>query len=356
MNKLLGLLLAGGKGERLKHLTQTMPKPLVPYAGTCRMIDYSLNNCVASGLDEILLLSRHEERKIHDYLLSSWCSRINLHFGCYQALHHQPPEKVYAGIKRKEEKGTADALIQNRQFIDRDEFDDLLILHSDHIYNFDYRQMYAQHRQNKAALTIGYQQIPRKYVHLFGMVSFDKDQNLTSFVEKPQDPSSDTIFTAVCIFNKRKMFEYLDELQNTNWQFDISHDLIPAMLENDEKIKCFPFKGYWEDIGTTERYYQGHLRLIHKDHTLASPQTIAGCETLEIFNSANFKQVIMPEALQHTDFTARNSLIYPGVKIDAGCHIENSVLLPNFKAFAHMNLHNALANEHGVEIFPGEAR
>mgnify|MGYP000365285653 CR=1 FL=1 len=355
MKNLMAVLLAGGLGSRLKTLTQDLPKPLVPYAGSCRMIDYSLRNCFNSGIKDVLLMSKHEERQIHQYLLENWCDKLNMHFGCYNELHHQPPEQVYARVKREEEKGTADALIKNRAYIDTGQVEDVLILHSDHIYNFDYREMYRQHKASGAALTLGYQRIPRQFVKLFGMVAFDGDNNLSEFVEKPANPTSDTVFTAVCIFNKAVMYDYLSRLQNSDWSFDISHDLIPAMLANGEKIKGFAFDDYWEDIGTTERYYLGHLKLIHKQIELDSPLSLAGAEKMQRFNDQGFDNVIMPQSYRRQTFTASDSLVYPGAVIGEGCHIENSVLLPGARVSAGTRLRNALVNEHQTETFAGES-
>lgn len=351
MKGLMAVLLAGGLGSRLKSLTRDVPKPLVPYGGSGRMIDFSLRNCLSSGVNEVLLMSKHEERQIHQYLLENWCDKLQLHFGCYNELHQQAPEQVYAKVKREEEKGTADALIKNRPYIDRQQVEDVLILHSDHIYNFDYRDMHRQHKESGAALTLGYQRIPRQFVKLFGMVAFDGDNNLSEFIEKPAEPTSDMVFTAVCIFNKAVMYDYLSQLQQSDWSFDISHDLIPAMLANGEKIKGYAFEDYWEDIGTTERYYLGHLKLIQEQITLDSPLSLSGADKMQRIDAPGFENVIMPSTYAGQAFTASNSLLYPGAEIGEGCHIENSVLLPGAKLSPGTHLKNALVNEHQVETF-----
>jgi valienol-1-phosphate guanylyltransferase len=129
VKKLLGVLLAGGKGQRLKQLTRDLPKPLVPYAAQCRMIDFSLQNCVDSGVAEVLLLSKHMEILIHQYLLREWTDKIGIHFGPYQALHQGSPEDVYREVIKPDELGTADALLNGREYICRDSYEDVLILH-----------------------------------------------------------------------------------------------------------------------------------------------------------------------------------------------------------------------------------
>lgn len=351
MDGLMALLLAGGLGARLKSLTAEIPKPLVPYAGSCRMIDFSLRNCQQSGVKEVLIMSKYKEHQIHKYLLDNWCDKLKIHFGCYNRIHNEPFEQVYQSVNRPEEKGTADALIKNRPFVDRNDVEDVLILHSDHIYNFNYQDMYNQHKQSGAALTLGYQRIPLHYVSLFGMVAFDQDNNLSEFIEKPESPTSDTVFTAVCIFNKNIMYDYLTRLQETDWRFDISHDLIPAMLANGELIKGYAFKDYWEDIGTTRRYYEGHIKLINQQIELEAPISLPGADEMLCFNEQPFNNVIMPKAYSQRSFTAANAMLFPGVSVGNGCHIQNSVLLPGTRLPAGTRVVNALVNVHETEIF-----
>ncbi|CCD39400.1 unnamed protein product [Candidatus Paraburkholderia kirkii UZHbot1] len=128
--------------------------------------------------------------------------------------------------------------------------------------------MIDAHRRSGAGLTIGFQKIELEYVKLFGMVELDEHFNLLSFVEKPATPTSDTIFSAVCIFRANILKRYLSDLSKTNWQRDISTDVIPAMLNRCETIKSFPFSDYWEDVGTVERYFRAHMALLSDMPTL----------------------------------------------------------------------------------------
>lgn len=340
MQGLMAVLLAGGKGTRLKQLTRNIPKPLVPYGGSCRMLDYSLQNCQQSGVRQVLLMSQHLESQLHQYLLQQWQPRLDIHFGCYNAIHQQPLQQVYQQVKRVEEKGTADALIQNQAYIQQPWVNDVLVLHSDHVYNFDYRPMYQYHKQTGAALTIGFQAIPRRFVSLFGMVQFDQQHNLLDFVEKPAEPVVDTVFTAVCIFNQEILFAYLQQLSKGQWQHDISRDVIPAMLANNEKIKGFQFMDYWEDIGTTERYYLGHMKLVDKAIQLNSPQTLPVSGQLT------------EQQLAECDIS--QSIIYPGAELQPGCRIYRSVVLPDTLVQSHEVLEGALAGGPEREYFQRE--
>lgn len=351
MNKLLGVLLAGGKGQRLKQLTHDLPKPLVPYAARCRMIDFSLQNCVDSGVGEVLLLSKHMEILIHQYLLREWTDKIAIHFGPYQALHQCRPEDVYRDVIKPNEQGTADALLNGRDYICRDNYEDVLILHSDHIYHYNFKRMYDLHKSSGAALTIGYQEIPLEYVKLFGMSKFDSDGNLTEFVEKPENPTANTVFTAVCIFNIKTLYHYLDELKHSDWRHDISHDLIPAMLRNGEIIKGIRFDDYWEDIGTTERFYKAHMKLVEASVQLNPPVTLLSAENVALISDEKRRRVLADTAFSVLDFSAENSVIFPGAKIGENCFIKNSVIMPDAELPAGSNISNALVSQGYIEYF-----
>lgn len=341
MNGLIAAILAGGRGERLDHLTAACPKPLVPYAGTCRMVDFSLENCRTSGVRETVLMAKHMAGPLVDYLQQHWAGRLSLNFG------HCTPQ----GRPLIAEQGTADALINNRPFLDRDWTSDILVLHSDHIYNFDYRPMLAHHRRTGAALTIGFQQIPRRFVPLFGMVEFDSAGNLAAFVEKPSQPTSDCIFTAVAIFRKPDLYDYLDRLSMGPWKHDISFDLIPAMLANGEKIVGFPFDGYWEDIGTCERYYRAHMRLVDDPSHLRAPLTLPDADAVFLSSVPGKHRVIMPADLAEADFGATRSCLFPGARIGKKAQLENCVVLPDAVIQPGEVLRNMLVSADGRTVF-----
>lgn len=349
---LIAAILAGGLGQRLGHLTVDCPKPLVPYAGTCRMIDFSLENCRASALSEVLLMSKHMALPLMRYMHDQWSSRIAINFGRHGALLDGTSE---AGADEPEERGTADALTNNRRYLERNGIEDVVVLHSDHIYNFDYRPMYAAHKASGAALTIGYQRIPIEAVSLFGMVEFDERGRLTQFVEKPANPTSDCVFTAVGIFNRSLMFHYLDMLARTEWAHDISFDLIPAMLQGGEAIIGYPFDDYWEDIGTIERYHRAHMRLVQSAAHLRAPVTLAGGGTIARFDLPDLATVVMPQALVDTGFVARQSLIFPGASIGPGAQIERCVLLPDALVGPDERLSDAVVSGHGRTLIPRPA-
>ncbi|HLE10429.1 MAG: hypothetical protein A2504_15950 [Bdellovibrionales bacterium RIFOXYD12_FULL_39_22] len=356
MKRVKALLLAGGLGVRMRRLGQNRLKPLIPYGNCCHLIDFSLNNVLRSNISELVLLSYFEEKKLTKYLLDTWAKPNNrgltLNFGYYDRVHHEDLETVFSRFIRPKEEGTADALIQNSQFIFTDDVDDLLLLHSDHVYNFDYHEMYKLHRESNAALTIGYQKIDLEYVKLFGMVEVDEKENLINFVEKCPNPTSSYVFSAVCFFNKIKLWEYLEKLAKTSWRHDVSKDIIPAMLAGKETIKCFYFKNYWEDLGTVERYLQSNLNLLAKDSELTidnMPRTIyPEISRKYVRDSGRIKNSIIVPDLSSGSAQIVNSLIYPHVTIDSDVLIENSIVLSGAKILGKTSIKNSIILENEI--------
>jgi valienol-1-phosphate guanylyltransferase len=332
MEHLRAVLLAGGRGVRMGRLGQGRLKPLVPFGGQCHLIDFSLLNCRDSGVDEVLLLSQHNEAQLIHYLLERWHDQgMKIHFGPYQGITPETCEHVLATVHRPAESGTGEALLFNAPYIFGKNVRDVLVLHADHVYRFDYRPMLALHRERRAALTIGYQRIAREAVSLFGMVEFGAGDRLLRFVEKPAHPTADTVFTAVAIFSAEPLQRYLDVLSRGPWQADVSRDVIPAMIQAGERIFGYRFDGYWEDIGTTARYLEAHQRLVSRPPTLSLAQLP---HTLR--PEAARRWVSAAGGLRHTltgedvrcEGRAERSVLFPGVIIGPRAVVRDSVVLP----------------------------
>ena len=166
MNNVRAVLLAGGRGLRMGKLSSAFGlKPLVPFGGVCRLVDFSLDNARLSGLPEVLLLSQHNEVQLIRYMLAIWNSwpGFRVHLGPYDGCTLEDCETVVTAVRRPEEKGTADALIKNGAYLFGSCYSELLVLHADHVYRYDYGGMIQFHRESAAALTIGYQRIERRY-------------------------------------------------------------------------------------------------------------------------------------------------------------------------------------------------
>jgi len=351
------VLLAGGEGRRMGRLGHGRLKPLIPFGGSSRLIDFSLANARRSGFGEVLLLSQYEERQLMDDLHGVWNTLpgFRVHFGPYDAAYRDlPAGQLPAELPVRTwpaEQGTADALISKAPHIFGGGRTEVLVLHADHVYQFDYREMLREHRSSKAALTVSYQRIDPAYVHLFGMVDFDAAGDLVSFVEKPAEPTSDLVFAAFCVFDAAVLHRYLESLSGTDWQHDISRDVIPAMLRAGERIRGYQVPGYWEDIGTIDRYHRAHRGLLRDDPTIRPadlPQTIRpDVERRFVAEAPGIRRSIIAADLANLG-TLEDSVVYPGVRIGAGATVRDSVLLPGAVVPEGARIESAVVLEDGT--------
>lgn len=333
-------------------------KPLIPYGGACRLIDFSLANVHASRLGEVLLLSQFEERRLMDDLHRVWHARpgVRVHFGPYDAAYREAgPGRLPTRLPPASgvlERGTADALIRKAPYIFGPATRDVLILHADHVYRFDYEPLIATHRASGAALTLAYQRIDRRWVHLFGMVDFDARGRLTQFVEKPELPTSDLVFAAFCVFDAEVLHRYLELLDGTGWQHDISRDVIPAMLAAGEDIRGYEVRAHWADIGTVERYHQAHLSLADDPRAGLPvdrmPWTIrSGTRRTWVADAPGVRSSWIPGDLDN-EGTVERSVLFPGVRIGAGARVRRSVVLPGAVVPAGADIDMAVVLENGA--------
>lgn len=327
-------------------------KPLVPFGGACRLIDFSLANARDSGLDQVLLLSQHQERQLMDDLRRTWWQPgFRVHFGPYDRAYTDGVPDGYEPPSGPPERGTADALIRKAPYLFEPGVTDVLVQHADHVYRFDYGPMIAEHRATGAALTVSYQRIDRRYVHLFGMVEFDGRDRLTSFVEKPADPTSDLVFAAFCVFDAAVLHRYLELLDGTAWQHDISRDVIPAMLAAGEHIRGYEVPGYWADIGTVDRYHEAHLALVGTPPSLdvaAMPWTVAPRTSRTFVASApGVRRSVVPADLVNDGEIVR-SVVFPGARVGRGATVTGSVVLPGAVVPAGARIDGAVVLEDGT--------
>lgn len=345
-------LLAGGEGRRMGALGAGRLKPLVPFAGSCRLVDFSLANARASGFGEVLLLSQYEERQLMDDLHRTWWRPgFRVHFGPYDAGYrsgdgYRPPDRPHPA-----ERGTADALIRKAPYVFGPGTSEVLVLHADHVYRFDYRPLIAAHRGSGAALTVAYQRIDPAYVHLFGMVGFDAAGRLTAFVEKPAEPTSDLVFAAFCVFDAARLHHYLELLDGTGWQHDISRDVIPAMLAGGELILGHEVGGHWEDIGTVDRYHRAHLALVAPEPALRPeelPRTIRPEVPRLMVDAAPGVTRSLVTADLANDGLVERCVAFPGVRVGNGARVSRSVLLPGAAVPAGAEIDHAIVLEDGT--------
>jgi valienol-1-phosphate guanylyltransferase len=330
-------LLAGGLGERLGRLTARECKPLVPYAGTCRLVDFSMANVARSGLREVVLLAQHGERELIGHLLRRWDGRhsVSVHFGRQQeavrasALSRRGLAGDCVMLARPPEHGTADALLSNAEWLFAPGARDLLVLHADHVYVYDYAPMVREHRNSGADLTIGVQRIETRFVRLFGMVDVGAGGEVRRLVEKPAVPSSNLIFTAFCLFRidvLEKVLATLAGRGESGWRHDISRDVIPFMIEEGYRVRAHQVPGYWADIGTVPRYLLGHLALVQPRPAMpvaVLPRSLPGADAVWLPRQRVIASGPLPERAH-----VRESVLFPGCLVEPGARVERAVLLP----------------------------
>ncbi|WP_199443163.1 sugar phosphate nucleotidyltransferase [Umezawaea beigongshangensis] len=329
MHEVRAALLAGGLGERMGRLTDRTCKPLVPYAASCRLVDFSVANAVRSGIPELVLMSLHRERDLIDHLLRHWDGAgIRVHFGPHDDLV-RGGESIGDLPERPPERGTADALLANAEYLFAPGARDLLVQHADHVYSYDYGAMLAAHRDSGADATIGVQRIERRYVRLFGMVEVDDELVVRRLVEKPDEPTSDLVFTAFCLFRIDALTEVLGELSalgEDGWQHDISRDVLPAMIASGRRVLAHPVPGYWADIGTVERYHAEQLKLLDHPHPLplrSLPRTLTGVPPVYSPTEDSLLSTAVPRGTE-----VRSSVLYAGCTIEPGALVHRSIVLP----------------------------
>lgn len=346
-------LLAGGLGQRMGPLTARVCKPLVPYAASCRLVDFSVANAVRSGIPEVVLLSLHRESDLVQHLLRHWDAHpgTRIHFGPHDELVRRAGglRPGAALPERPAEHGTADALLANADYLFAPGATDVLVQHADHVYLFDYAPMVAAHTASGADCTIGVQRIELKYVKLFGMVDVTADLRVNALVEKPPRPTSNLVFTAFCLFRIAALQEVLAALVArgaAGWQHDISRDVLPEMIAQGRPVSAFPVDGYWADIGTVERYHVEQLKLLEQPHPMppaSLPSTLAACPP---------RYVSALDSLIGTDVPAgavvERSVLHPGCRIEPGATVLRSVVLPGATVAAGATVRDSivLADEH----------
>ena len=325
------MLLAGGQGSRLYALTTKTAKPAVSFGGKYRIIDFTLSNCVNSGLDTVGVLTQYQPLVLNDYIGNGLPWDLDRTFGGLKIL---PP---YQGHSHADwYRGTANAIYQNIEFIERYDPEYVLVLSGDHIYKMDYSKMIAYHKAKGADCTIAVIDVPISEASRFGILTTDKDNRIVKFTEKPKDPDSTKASMGIYVFTKQKLLEYLraDEEDESSSK-DFGKNVIPAMLAAGENMYAYPFEGYWKDVGTIGSLWEANMDLLGKNpklslsdrgwrifsrHYALPPQYIG--------ENAKVEDSVITEGCEIYG-TVRNSVLGAGVKVAYGAYVKNSVIMEN---------------------------
>ena len=255
----IAMLLAGGQGSRLGILTKNIAKPAVPYGGKYRIIDFPLSNCVNSGISTVGVLTQYQPLELNDYIGNGQAWDLDRANG---GVHILSP---YQQIKGTEwYKGTANAIYQNINFIDRYDPEYVVILSGDHIYKMDYNKMLEYHKEKGAACTIAMLEVPWEEASRFGLMILNDDNSIREFEEKPKNPRSNKASMGVYVFTWSKLRKYLiDDENDPNSSNDFGKNVIPKMHADGEKMFAYLFDGYWKDVGTIDSLWEANLDLLN---------------------------------------------------------------------------------------------
>ena len=342
----VAMLLAGGQGSRLKALTSKVAKPAVPFGGKYRIIDFPLSNCVNSGIDTVGVLTQYQPLEPNSYIGNGQPWDLDRSDG---GVHILPPY-VKEGDKGTWYKGTANAIYQNIGFISLYDPDYVLILSGDHIYKMDYEQMLEHHKAMDAACTISVMEVPFEEAPRFGIMNVDENDMIYEFEEKPKKPKSNLASMGIYIFNWKQLREYLiaDEADEKSSN-DFGKNIIPAMLNNGERMAAYRFSGYWKDVGTIDSLWDANMDMLSpdngidlydnewpiyartpirpphfmgKDARVTHSMVTSGCEVYgTVENSVLFHSVIVEEGA-----VVRYSILMPGTVVKKGAVVEYAIV------------------------------
>ena len=361
----LAVILAGGIGSRLAPLTADRAKPSVPFGGKYRIIDFTLTNCLHSGLRRVLLLTQYKSHSLHKHIRDGW-SVFNPELGEYITT---VPAQMRTGDSWY--KGTADALYQNLYLLERSGADYIVVLPGDHIYRMDYAPMVKFHKESGAELTIACMNVPLKTAKQFGVMSLDDNGLVTEFIEKPdspqpdkKDPNTALASMGIYVFNTKTLLNILEEDHNCgDSDSDFGKDIIPKMIASSSVYgygfgsdagRVTPDK-YWRDVGTLDAFYQANMDLLNEIPPMNLYQSswpvrtyagqyppartvpgASGSEGITINSIISSGTVISGATAQHSilfnnvflgdESSVYGSLLFEGVRVGKGCQLNNCII------------------------------
>jgi glucose-1-phosphate adenylyltransferase len=346
--KTRAVILAGGEGSRLGTLTAKRTKPAVPFAGKYRIIDFTLSNCVNSGIFDVMILAQYRPHSLIEHIGAGGPWDLNRDF--------TGGVRIYSPYKARGVSdwylGTADAVQQNFRFIKNSSPDLVLILSGDHIYEMNYAEMVNFHQRNNADLTMATINVTMTEAPRFGIVGVGDDCRVTAFVEKPAQPPSTLANMGVYLFNLEVLSQaLLEDHEKPNSSHDFGKDILPRLVNSGARVFAYPFSGYWMDVGTTLSYWQAHMDqlednppfdlndrtwIIHTRTEERPPVWMARgaylencmiCDGCEIAPQAQvIRSVLSPGVMVKPGAIVKESIILTGTVIEAGAVVERSIL------------------------------
>lgn len=373
MQDTLTIILAGGMGSRLSPLTDHRAKPAVPFGGKYRIIDFTLTNCLRSGLRRILVLTQYKSHSLQKHLRDGW-SIFNPELGEFISVI---PPQMRGGGKWYE--GTADAIYHNLWLLSRSDAEHVIVLSGDHIYRMDYAAMLDEHKSKQADLTIGCMNVSREEATQFGVMDIDENNRITSFVEKPTDPPAipgepnrSLASMGIYIFKTKVLVEALrKDAENDSSSHDFGKDIIPELIQSFG-VYAYDFcvdKGrvakdcYWRDVGTIDSFYDANMDLLEPIPPMNLYQRDWAIRTYEpqsppartvssaTGNEGIFINSIIADGVVNSGGSVQHSVVSMNVRINDGATVVDSILFDDVEVGDGCQLVNCIIDKH-VKIPP----
>ena len=342
--EIVAMLLAGGQGSRLGILTSHVAKPAVSFGGKYRIIDFTLSNCINSGIDTVGVLTQYQPLLLNQHIGIGIPWDLDKSFGGVTILPPYVSKDNNAWYT-----GTANAVYQNIPYIDYYNPKYVLILSGDHIYKMDYEMMLNYHKKKKADVTIAVYRVPIEEAHRFGLIKTEEDGKIFDFEEKPQNPTSDLASMGIYIFEWKAFRQALILAEETHEDSDFGKHILPHMLNKNYNLYAYEFDGFWKDVGTLEAYWEANMQLIdlvpefnlyesywkiYTKNAVQPPQFIAKgagvemCilgEGAEIYGQV-YNSVIGSNVIIKKDAIIRDSIIMNDAVVGEGVQIFKSII------------------------------
>jgi glucose-1-phosphate adenylyltransferase len=359
----LALILAGGRGSRLRNLTQWRSKPAVPFGGKFRIVDFPLSNCINSGIRRIGVLTQYKAHSLILHIQKGW-GFLRGEFGEFVELWPAQQRVVESAWYA----GTADAVFQNLDIIRNHDPDYVLILAGDHIYKMDYGPMIAQHVELGADMTVGCIEVPLERARGFGVMRVDSDNRVREFVEKPAEPPplpgrGDVALASmgIYVFNRDFLYEQLiKDADSSGSSHDFGKDIIPQVIGR-YRVMAYPFRdpksgeqAYWRDVGTVDAFWEANQELIGVTPPLSLYDDNWPIWTYQeqlppakfVFDDDLRRGMAVDSMVSGgciiSGALVRHSLLFSSVRVNSFSTVEDSVVLPNVEIGRHCRIRRAI--------------
>ena len=322
-------ILAGGVGSRLCLLSERRAKPAVPFGGKYRIIDFTLSNCVNSGIYDIGVLTQYRPTSLNRHVGTGRAWDLDRSRGGVQIL--QP---ALGSIQSDWYQGTADAIYQNLIHLRRRRVDQVLVLSGDHVYRMDYDVLYAYHLANRASVTVAVTEVPAQAVSQFGILETDASGRVVGFQEKPKTATSRLASMGIYLFDRTALIRWLvEDATITDSSHDFGKDLLPRMVARGEGVYAYRFPDYWQDVGTLDSYYEANMAFVRERPPFdpADPDGVVHTQSADrppvAFRAGSHVNTSLVANGCRVAGQVERSVLFPGVSVEAGAVVRDSIVM-----------------------------